>query len=116
MSSNPKLWGHGPFKFVFKQRRSWYHEFQPCSYDLGYKGLVDFTHKHPDFKDEQEWWTQYNVYFELKDIDRIEFMVDSPGARIFPRKTPRIWKKLLLVCPKGIRLVIDPNHYPPKGD
>lgn len=84
---------HGPFSFVFKPDLIWYAQFQPVQY--GQFEEYDFLHKNEMFTDEHEYWSPTEVRFKLEDIQSLYYRKNSAGARIYPRKNPKIAKQLL---------------------
>lgn len=120
-SENLGLWGHGPFKFIFKPERVWYEKFAPCEYGLPRRGPDEPFNdtrlvKPAFFADEQEWWCPGPVSFTLDDLERVVYMRDSPGQRIHPRICERRWRQLQQFAGK-VQLSLDTRRYPPpKGD
>jgi hypothetical protein len=118
LSSNLDLWGHGPFKFIFKPDLPWYALFKECKYGLPARRPDEpFTdtriYKPEFFREEQEYWSPINVRFKLTEIEKLIFMSHSPGARIHPRICVRRWKELQEKWGGRLRLEEDANHYPP---
>lgn len=108
MSSNLKLWSHGPFKFIFKPELAWYAQFQQCTY---LDGLITPLNKPHFFQDEQEWLSYLPIIFELLDLEQLIFMSDSPGARIHPKIAIRRWAQVQQKYRTLLTLTIDSTYY-----
>jgi hypothetical protein len=113
-SENLCLWSHGPFKFIFRDDREWYGQFTKCTYD--HSKPFTFTNKNRIFESEQEWHSIKPVQFKLDDIEKMVFMARAPGARIYPIKSKRTWRKLQQLYFDLLPLEVDTKLYPPPDE
>jgi len=60
---------------------------------------LPYIKRNTMFADEEEWWSLNEIKIKLREIQGITLMPQSPGARIYPRKTIKIWKALRINYP-----------------